>query len=56
MWLSSAVLLPVGIFLTYKAVTDSALFNPENYEKIWNRLVQKFKVLTDKLSGLKMKN
>ena len=27
MWLSSAVLLPIGIFLTYKATTDSSLFN-----------------------------
>ena len=29
MWLSSFVLLPTGIFLTYKAATDSPLFNPE---------------------------
>ena len=29
MWLSSFVLLPIGIFLTYKAATDSPLFNPE---------------------------
>jgi len=29
MWLSSFILLPVGIFLTYKAATDSPLFNPE---------------------------
>jgi len=28
-WLSSAVLLPLGIFLTYKAVNDSAVFNPD---------------------------
>ena len=27
MWLSSGVLLPIGIFLTYKAATDSTLFN-----------------------------
>lgn len=31
MWLSSAVLLPLGIFLTYKAVKDSAVFNPDVY-------------------------
>ncbi len=36
MWLSSAVLLPIGIFLTYKAVVDAMLFNPEHYRKIWN--------------------
>jgi lipopolysaccharide export system permease protein len=29
MWLSSFILLPIGIFLTYKAATDSPLFNPE---------------------------
>ena len=29
MWLSSAVLLPLGIFLTHKAVNDSAVFNPD---------------------------
>ena len=27
-WLSSEVLLPLGIFLTYKAINDSAVFNP----------------------------
>ncbi len=30
-WLSSEVLLPLGIFLTYKAVNDSAVFNPDVY-------------------------
>lgn len=27
MWLSTAVLLPLGVFLTYKAINDSAVFN-----------------------------
>ncbi|MFT4524624.1 MAG: lipopolysaccharide export system permease protein [Bacteroidia bacterium] len=27
MWLSSVVLMPIGIFLTYKATTDSHIFN-----------------------------
>jgi lipopolysaccharide export system permease protein len=36
MWLSSALLLPIGIFLTYKAVVDATLFNPEQYIKVWN--------------------
>ena len=39
MWLSSFVLLPIGIFLTYKAATDSALFNPE----AWVKLLDPFK-------------
>jgi len=38
MWLSSFVLLPTGIFLTYKAATDSPLFNPE----AWTIKMKKF--------------
>lgn len=33
MWLSSAVLLPLGVILTLKATTDSPLFDPD----IWKR-------------------
>ncbi|MDH6354749.1 lipopolysaccharide export system permease protein [Dysgonomonas sp. PH5-45] len=32
-WLSSFVLFPLGVFLTYKANNDSALFNPDAYRK-----------------------
>lgn len=35
MWLSSFILLPIGIFLTYKATTDSALFDIESYKKLF---------------------
>ncbi len=31
MWASSYILLPVGIFLTYKASTDSVIMNVETY-------------------------
>lgn len=41
LWLSSAVLLPVGIFLTYKAATDSALLNPEAWLKLIDPLKNK---------------
>lgn len=34
-WLSSGVLLPLGIFLTYKAVHDSAVFNADSYLRLW---------------------
>lgn len=33
MWLSSAVLFPIGLFLTWKATTDSKLFEWESYIK-----------------------
>ncbi|HLP06190.1 MAG TPA: LptF/LptG family permease, partial [Paludibacter sp.] len=45
MWLSSAVLLPIGIFLTYKAVVDATLFNPEEYVKIFNKIKRKANAL-----------
>ena len=38
MWLSSFVLLPIGIFLTYKAATDSPLFNPEAWAIMYKRV------------------
>ena len=38
-WLSSAVLLPLGIFLTHKAVNDSAVFNPDAYRNFFRRLL-----------------
>ncbi len=38
MWLSAAVLLPLGIFFTYKAVNDSAVFNADAYINFFRRL------------------
>lgn len=38
-WLSSAVLLPLGIFLTYKAVNDSAVLNIDAYRNFFRRLM-----------------
>jgi lipopolysaccharide export system permease protein len=40
MWLSTFILVPIGIFLTYKAMRDSQLFNQEFYY----RLLQPIKV------------
>ena len=45
MWLSSFVLLPIGMFLTYKAATDSPLFNPEAWVIGWKRFVSNVKGL-----------
>lgn len=41
MWLSSAVLLPMGIFFTYKAVNDSAVFNRDAYVNFFRKLIGK---------------
>jgi len=45
MWLSSAVLLPLGIFLTYKSAVDATLFSPEQYLKFWDEAKQKYKLI-----------
>ena len=39
MWLSAAVLLPMGVFLTYKAVRDSAVFNADAYRAFFRSLL-----------------
>lgn len=39
MWLSSMVLLPMGVFFTYKAMHDSALFNLDAYKNFFRRLI-----------------
>ncbi len=38
MWLSSFILTPIGVFLTYKATTDSVILDSEFYSKILKRL------------------
>jgi len=38
MWLSTFTLIPVGVFLTYKAMRDSQLFNSEYYYRSFRRI------------------
>ncbi len=38
MWASSYILLPIGIFLTYKATTDSSILNIETYLNFFKRI------------------
>jgi lipopolysaccharide export system permease protein len=37
MWLSTMILVPIGIFLTSKALKDSQLFNKEYYFRTWQK-------------------
>ncbi len=39
MWLSTFVLLPLGIFLTYKAANDSALFSKDKYIQLLSNII-----------------
>jgi lipopolysaccharide export system permease protein len=43
MWISIITLLPIGLFLSYKAATDSAIFDMEIYKRFVNRILAKFK-------------
>jgi lipopolysaccharide export system permease protein len=43
MWMATFSLLPVGIFLTYKAMHDSNLMNKESYFRTWRKFRSLFK-------------
>ncbi|RYE32254.1 MAG: YjgP/YjgQ family permease, partial [Sphingobacteriaceae bacterium] len=40
MWIAIVVLTPLGLFLTYKAATDSALFDLDIYKKFFLRIAE----------------
>lgn len=41
MWAASAVLLPIGVFLTTKATTDSQLLDADSWKKFFKKLYKK---------------
>ncbi|NOX48599.1 MAG: YjgP/YjgQ family permease [Chlorobi bacterium] len=41
MWIAPVVLLPLGIFLTYKATTDSPLLDSESWIKFFGKLLKR---------------
>lgn len=43
MWTSGFILLPIGIFLTYKSATDSALFSVRSYTAPFRAIARLFK-------------
>lgn len=40
-WMSSIVLMPIGVFLTFKATSDAALFDGDSWKKFLQRLLKK---------------
>ena len=40
-WISSIVLLPVGLFFTFKATTDAALFDGDSWKKFFQKLFKR---------------
>ncbi|MCB2195009.1 MAG: LptF/LptG family permease [Bacteroidetes bacterium] len=47
MWLSSFILMPLGIFLTYKATTDSVILNSDTYLLFFKKLFKRFRKKSD---------
>ena len=41
MWIAIIILTPIGIFLSYKAATDSSLFDAEAYKRIINKIFKR---------------
>jgi len=39
MWISIIILTPVGLFLSYKAITDSAIFDADSYKKFFDKKI-----------------
>ena len=48
-WISSLVLMPVGLFLTFKATTDAALFDGDSWKKFFQKLFKKHEKNEDEL-------
>ncbi len=53
MWFSSAIFLPLGIWFTYKAVTDSAIMRSETYSDIFKKFNVKRKLFFRKSATIK---
>ncbi len=41
MWMASVILLPLGIYITAKATSDSPLFDAESYSRVWNKIFRR---------------
>ena len=42
MWIAIIVLTPLGVFLTYKAASDSVLFDIDYYKQVVQRFIKKY--------------
>ena len=51
MWLSSAILLPIGIWLTYKSMTDSSLMDMETYYLFFRRIRRRIRYIRIKFGS-----
>jgi lipopolysaccharide export system permease protein len=56
MWLATFILTPIGLFLTYKAMRDSQLFNQEYYFRTIRKIAPFLHKLKWKKKTLPMDN
>ena len=42
MWLSTFIIIPICVFLTYKATMDSAVMSPDTYANFWKKITKFF--------------
>jgi lipopolysaccharide export system permease protein len=47
MWIASFILLPIGVFLTYKSTNDSTVLNLDTYIKFFNKINIFKKIISD---------
>jgi lipopolysaccharide export system permease protein len=40
-WIAIVVITPIGMFLSYKAATDSQIFDMEAYKRFFNRIFKR---------------
>ena len=52
MWLSSIIFLPVGIFLTIKAMTDSKVLSAENWQRLFAKFFALFRIKKNKAAKI----
>lgn len=52
-WISSFILFPIAIFLTYKSTNDSALFNPDAYKKRLEPVIALYRKVRDRFQKKK---
>ncbi len=41
MWIAIIILTPIGFFLSYKAATDSSLFDADSYKRFFNKIIRR---------------
>jgi len=46
-WVAIVIITPVGLFLSYKAATDSAIFDIELYKRFFNKLFKRLAITRD---------